>query len=252
VPGELILLADDARLDLLESCGGGEWEASLQSSLGTIELLDRIGLPPLPPYIRKVRRHQGVPETTDQDRGRYNTIYARESGSVAAPTAGLHFTPELLDTLAGRGIQRAELILHVGMGTFAPVRTARLEDHQIHREAYTVPAATIASLNQARDEGRRIVPVGTTTVRALESLPQVLPAQTVSGETSLFILPGARPFPFRFADGLMTNFHLPRSTLLALVGALPDVGVSRLLEWYQVAIDHGYRFYSYGDAMLIL
>jgi S-adenosylmethionine:tRNA ribosyltransferase-isomerase len=177
-------------------------------------------------------------------------VYAVDPGSVAAPTAGLHFTAELLQALDARGVRRASLTLHVGLGTFAPVRSATLEDHAMHAESYTVPEATLAALRRARAAGGRIIPIGTTSVRALESLPDPLPgAGDVTGETRLLIAPG---FSFRFADGLITNFHLPRSTLLALVAALPGVGIERLLGWYQIAVAEGYRFYSYGDAMLIV
>lgn len=249
-PGERIRLADDAHLTLIERLGGGQWRAALESPLSTFDLLERVGSTPLPPYIRQRRKALGLPEISAQDAQRYNTIYAHDPGSVAAPTAGLHFTPELLDALSLRGVRTARVTLHVGLGTFAPVRTETLEGHPIHAEAMTVPAGTLAALRDARARGERVVPVGTTTVRALESLPDPLPAETFETSTRLFITPGAHVF--RFADALLTNFHLPRSTLLALVAALPGVGIDRLLGWYRVAIAEGYRFYSYGDAMLIL
>ena len=158
-----------------------------------------------------------------------------------------------MDDLARRGVVLAHVTLHVGLGTFAPIRTPQLEDHPMHSELMHVPEATIEALRTARHAGRKILPIGTTTVRALESLPEPLPESGAhTAETDLFISPDREAFRgFRFADGLMTNFHLPRSTLLALVAAMPGVGIERLKGWYRHAIDRGYRFYSYGDAMLI-
>ncbi len=264
--GESIALDDRSTLQLIEPLGDGRWVGDLRSPEDGLALLNRIGQPPLPPYIRRQRRLHNQPERQPQDAAQYNTVYATEPGSVAAPTAGLHFTSALLDRLTHAGIQRAAVTLHVGLGTFAPVRTAQVEDHPIHEEWIAIPAATIEALRQARQSGQRIIPVGTTTVRALESLPQRLPdAGDYCASTRLFITPPGRlkePTPqdntpacfkgFRYTDGLMTNFHLPRSTLLAMVAALPGVGVRRLKAWYQLAIEHRYRFYSYGDAMLIL
>ncbi len=249
--GERITLAPDAELELTDKIGGGQWRARLHSDEDWLTLLDRIGSPPLPPYIRKARKALQLDETDSNDHQRYNTVYARDPGSVAAPTAGLHFTPELLETLHGHGIHLAYVTLHVGLGTFAPVRSHHLEEHEIHSERIHIPAATLDALRHARDLGSRVIPIGTTSVRALESLPDRLPNADYHAETELFITPERR-FEFRFADGLMTNFHLPRSTLLALVAALPDVGLERLKGWYAQAIAQHYRFYSYGDAMLLL
>ena len=253
-PGETIALDDNSQLVLLERLGGGCWTARLDSPHDDMSLLDKIGSPPLPPYIRKARKALRQPTIQPRDTDRYNTVYAADPGSVAAPTAGLHFTDQLLATLDAAGVRRAALTLHVGLGTFAPVRTERVEDHPIHAERISVPPDTIEALRQARQRGMRIIPVGTTSVRALESLPQQLPNsdRPFTTNTSLFIAPGDHGFAFRFADALMTNFHLPRSTLLALVAALPGVGVARLLDWYQQAVENRYRFYSYGDAMLVL
>ena len=263
--GEIIQLDADSSLELVEPLGGGEWLTNLHSPLDTPSLLHRIGTTPLPPYIRRERKNLHQPEVQPGDAERYNTVYARDPGSVAAPTAGLHFTPELLDALKQRGVEQARVTLHVGAGTFAPVRTARVEDHPIHSEWINVPPETIAALRAARERGGRIIPVGTTTVRALESLPEnwrELPGFTT--DTRLFIVPSgpsepgrpgpgsSPPFSFRFTDALMTNFHLPRSTLLALVAALPGVGIERLKKWYSIAIAEEYRFYSYGDAMLLV
>jgi S-adenosylmethionine:tRNA ribosyltransferase-isomerase len=267
-PGEAIDLSERAWLELLGpavdaaasggegvgasggSGGGGEWLAAIHSPEDTLTVLAQVGATPLPPYIRRRRRALHQPEVVPADAARYNTVYATDSGSVAAPTAGLHFTGGLLNALDDRGIQRCHLTLHVGLGTFAPVRSATLEAHAMHAEWFTVPEPTLAALRRTRAAGGRIIPIGTTTVRALESLPDPLPVTGgVSAQTRLLIAPG---FRFRFTDALLTNFHLPRSTLLALVAALPGVGIERLLGWYQLAIAHDYRFYSYGDAMLIL
>ena len=204
------------------------------------EAIDRLGHIPLPPYIRRDDR--------PSDRERYQTVFARERGSVAAPTAGLHFTSALLGDLQSRGVAVAEITLHVGYGTFKPVRTDRVEEHVVDPEAVTVGAETADALTAALREGRRVIAVGTTTTRALESLEiddgRVLP---VSGATGLFITPGHR---FRIVSGLVTNFHLPRSSLLVLVAAF--AGREQVLAAYRHAVAANYRFYSYGDAMLIV
>jgi S-adenosylmethionine:tRNA ribosyltransferase-isomerase len=208
---------------------------------GLADAIDRLGHIPLPPYIKR--------DDTPDDRERYQTIYARERGSIAAPTAGLHFTERQFDELAAQGIERAEVTLHVGYGTFKPVKAERVEDHMVDAERFTVSPATAAALTRATRERRRIIAVGTTTVRTLESL-RVAPGGDVqpgSGETSVFIHPGHR---FQLVDAMITNFHLPRSSLLMLVSAL--AGRERILAAYREAVERGYRFYSYGDAMLIL
>ena len=204
------------------------------------ETIDAIGHVPLPPYIKRA--------DLPSDRDRYQTVYARVRGSIAAPTAGLHFTPDILADLARRGIERATVTLHVGYGTFQPVRVDRVEDHQVEAEHYEVPAETAAALTRAKRDGRRILAVGTTTTRTLESLSitaegEVLPG---TGETTLFIYPGCA---FRVVSGLVTNFHLPQSSLLMLVAAF--AGRERILDAYRQAIEQRYRFYSYGDAMFI-
>ena len=202
--------------------------------------LERAGHVPLPPYIRRPDR--------SLDRARYQTIFARESGSVAAPTAGLHFTPELLHRLHDRGIERAEILLHVGPGTFRPVQADRVEDHRLEAEPYFIPSATAAAIAAARHRGRRVVAVGTTTTRALEASAsrhgRVTPE---AADTDLVIVPG---FRFAAVDALITNFHLPRSSLLLLTCAF--AGREAILAAYRHAIETGYRFYSYGDAMLML
>jgi S-adenosylmethionine:tRNA ribosyltransferase-isomerase len=204
------------------------------------ETIDAIGHIPLPPYIKR-------PDTAS-DRDRYQTIYARERGSIAAPTAGLHFTPELFDQLRRGGVERATVTLHVGYGTFQPVRVDRVEDHRVEREQYAVTPETAAALTRARRDGRRVIAVGTTTTRTLESLTVTPAGEVLAGtaETGLFIHPG---FEFKVVSGLITNFHLPKSSLLMLVSAF--TGRDRLLAAYRQAIAERYRFYSYGDAMFI-
>lgn len=205
------------------------------------DTIDAIGHIPLPPYIKR------ADEAADRDR--YQTVYAREQGSIAAPTAGLHFTPQMFAELAARGVERATVTLHVGYGTFQPVRAGRVEDHEMEAEHYDVTAATAAALTRARRERRRIIAVGTTSTRTLESL-SISPDGEVSagsGDTTLFIYPG---FEFKLVSGLITNFHLPKSSLLMLVCAF--AGRDKVLAAYREAIARRYRFYSYGDAMLIL
>jgi S-adenosylmethionine:tRNA ribosyltransferase-isomerase len=203
---------------------------------GTVE---RLGHMPLPPYIHR--------DDQAADRERYQTVYARERGSVAAPTAGLHFTPSVLDEIWARGVEIASVTLHVGLGTFQPVRVERVEDVKLHGERYTISAETAAAVNAARREGRRIVAAGTTTVRTLEHCALGgAEFAAHSGETSIFIGPG---FEFRVVGALLTNFHLPQSTLLMLVSAF--AGRERVLTAYRHAVEARYRFFSYGDCMLV-
>jgi S-adenosylmethionine:tRNA ribosyltransferase-isomerase len=205
------------------------------------EAIDAIGHVPLPPYIRR--------SDCARDRERYQTVYATRRGSVAAPTAGLHFTPEILAGLVRSGVELVEITLHVGYGTFQPVRAERVEDHRLDPERYEITEAAAGALNRALDERRRVIAVGTTTTRALESVVRLTGGRidARSGETDLFIYPG---FAFDVVSGLMTNFHLPRSSLLMLVAAFATR--ERVLQAYREAIAARYRFYSYGDAMLIL
>ena len=205
------------------------------------DAIERIGHIPLPPYIAR-------PDEAS-DRVRYQTVYAREAGSVAAPTAGLHFTDRVLDELRTRGVERVSLTLHVGYGTFKPVRVENVDEHQVDPEFYTVSPSTAEALTNALHTGRRIIAVGTTTTRALESLTVDASGrvQPSAGSTSLFIHPSHR---FRVVQGLITNFHLPRSSLLILVAAF--AGREQILAAYREAVAHEYRFYSYGDAMLIV
>jgi len=200
--------------------------------------LDRYGHIPLPPYIRR--------EDAPADADRYQTVYAAATGSSAAPTAGLHFTRALLDRLAAAGIESAFLTLHVGLGTFMPVRSEHIEDHVMHRETFTIDEQTAAKIEQAREAGRKIVAVGTTSVRTLESAWDSGKLRRGEGKTSIFIYPG---YQFKAVDALFTNFHTPESTLLMLVAAF--AGRDLILESYAEAIGEGYRFFSYGDAMLI-
>ncbi len=205
------------------------------------EVVDAIGHVPLPPYIRRGDRAS--------DRERYQTVFAARRGSVAAPTAGLHFTPELLDALQARGVQITRVTLHVGYGTFQPVRTERVEDHRVDTEHFEVSEEAARAVNIALDQGRRVIAVGTTTTRALESVANSHGGRLAggAGDTDLFIFPG---FRFKVIAGLLTNFHLPQSSLLMLVSAV--AGRDRVLAAYRTAVAEGYRFYSYGDAMLIL
>jgi S-adenosylmethionine:tRNA ribosyltransferase-isomerase len=205
------------------------------------DTIDAIGHVPLPPYIKR-------PDVAS-DRDRYQTVYARERGSIAAPTAGLHFTPEILDAIQARGVRRISITLHVGYGTFQPVRVDRVEEHKMEGEPFDVSATAAAALSKARKDGRRIVAVGTTTTRTLESLTVSVDGEVSPGgdETGLFIRPGHE---FSLVSGLVTNFHLPKSSLLMLVSAFG--GTEQILRAYREAVASRYRFYSYGDAMIIL
>ena len=204
-----------------------------------VAMVERLGHVPLPPYIARKDR--------DTDRERYQTVYARERGSVAAPTAGLHFTPQILARLKTRGIETAEITLHVGLGTFQPVREQVVEQHRLHSERYEISDEAAEKINRALDQKHRVVAIGTTTVRALEHSAQSLGrVQSGCRESELFIYPG---FEFRVVSALLTNFHLPQSTLLMLVCALG--GGERVLAAYRHAVRQRYRFYSYGDCMLI-
>ncbi len=201
-------------------------------------VVERIGHVPLPPYIDR-------PDAPG-DRDRYQTVYARERGSVAAPTAGLHFTPEILGHMRERGIETAEVTLHVGLGTFQPVHVERVEEHKIHSETYSISEPAAQAINGALDQGRRVVAIGTTTVRTLEHTGAGGRVCAGSAEANLFIYPGYR---FRIVGALLTNFHLPKSTLLMLVAAF--AGRDRILAAYEHAVRERYRFYSYGDCMFL-
>ena len=228
IRGEVIGAADDGQRLVRFSCPGD-----------FLEILEQAGHMPLPPYIRR--------EDHGFDKDRYQTVFACNPGAVAAPTAGLHFTEETFAALAARNIDVCGVTLHVGPGTFLPVRTENLHEHRMHSEVYEIPVASAERINAARANGRRIVALGTTVTRTLEHAvnDQGL-LQAGQGETDLFIMPG---FKFRMVDALITNFHLPKSTLLVLVSAF--AGRDFVLEAYRKAVDRGYRFFSYGDCMLI-
>ena len=215
------------------------YELKLSGSDSIFKVMEQQGHIPLPPYMNR------ADELTDQDR--YQTVYARHHGSVAAPTAGLHFSKALLNLLKNQGIELAEVTLHVGAGTFQPVKVDNLADHVMHSEWIDVPETVIAAINRTKARGGRIIAVGTTTVRSLEAAALSGMLRPYQGETQIFIYPG---FQFKVIDGMITNFHLPKSTLLMLVSAFS--GQEVMINAYQHAIQQGYRFFSYGDAMLLL
>ena len=246
-PGETLHFADPTLTAEVLSAGElGERTLRFSPVDDFHAILDRIGHMPLPPYIHRNKNSPDTPE----DRDRYQTVFSRERGSAAAPTAGLHFTPEILAALAQRGIEVQTLTLHVGLGTFQPVRAKRTEDIRLHAEPYTLPAATAAALTAAQKDGRRVIAVGTTTTRTLEHIARLPgPIAAHSGSTSLFLSPGLNE-EFKLVQGLLTNFHLPSSTLLMLVSAF--AGREAVLRAYAHAVAARYRFFSYGDCMLIL
>ncbi len=229
---------------VLERLNDRELRVQLESSLDTAEVLEEFGHVPLPPYIDR--------PDNPADRSRYQTVFAKENGSVAAPTAGLHFTPELLDGLRDSGVVVTSLVLHVGLGTFLPLDHEEVEKNKLHGEFFSISGRTLEAISSARSDGRRVIAVGTTVTRVLETiyrrglLDEFEPASEHSGETDLFIHPG---FEFKCVDRLITNFHLPKSSLLLLVGAF--LGVENTLACYRTAVENNYRFYSYGDAMFI-
>ena len=230
--------------EILEETGEGfkvkfNYEGSFE------EVLDRIGITPLPPYIK---REDGLSPGERSDRERYQTVFARSKGAVAAPTAGLHFTSELLDRIQTKGVDICYITLHVGWGTFQPVRAEKIEEHRMHSECFTLSSSTAKIINDGRKRKARIVGAGTTTTRTLEYAAKHSGAFKPSkGYTDLFIYPG---YTFKAIDSLITNFHVPRSTLLMMVSAF--AGREFILEAYREAINKGYRFYSYGDAMMII
>jgi S-adenosylmethionine:tRNA ribosyltransferase-isomerase len=239
-PGRVVHVAPELDVEILSTTERRTRLVRLRTPLAVDEAIDRFGHVPLPPYITRADE--------PADESRYQTVYARERGSAAAPTAGLHFTPELLDALAARGVGRAAVVLHVGAGTFKPVEVEDPELHVMHAEWYQVPGATAEALNEARRRGGYVWAVGTTSARTLESAARADGSfEATEGETRLFIRP---PYTFRAVDRLITNFHLPRSSLLMLVSAF--AGHELMKRAYREAIEHGYRFYSYGDAMVIL
>jgi S-adenosylmethionine:tRNA ribosyltransferase-isomerase len=238
-PGQVIEIGPDAEATVVER-NGVRSLVSIETNLCMNDFLAQYGQMPLPPYVKRM--------PTEADRHWYQTIFAREEGAIAAPTAGLHFTEELLRTLKAAGIGLASVTLHVGPGTFSPVSAKHVEDHVMSPERFVVSHETCRAISETKARGGRVVAVGTTVVRALEAASEptgaIFPQRD---ETKLFILPG---YCFRVVDSLMTNFHLPRTTLVMLVAAY--LGRQRLLAAYQEAVQERYRFYSYGDAMLII
>jgi S-adenosylmethionine:tRNA ribosyltransferase-isomerase len=233
--------ANELQAEVIGRASFGERRIRFEPVADFFGLIERLGHVPLPPYIRR--------EDISGDRERYQTVYARERGSAAAPTAGLHFTPEILAHMTERGIETAEITLHVGLGTFQPVRTERVEDHKVHRESYSISDQAATAINHALEARRRIVAVGTTTVRTLEYAAQQSIDGRVKagrGEADIFIYPG---YGFRVVGALLTNFHLPQSTLLMLVCSF--AGKEDTLAAYHHAVEKRYRFYSYGDCMLV-
>ena len=241
VGDELLLCSGKAKATMLYDGEQGEAVLKIESDRPLMEILDEEGVPPLPPYIA---RKEQTAEQIEEDKKRYQTVYASEPGAAAAPTAGLHFTPKLLNTLKQQGISKAELTLHVGLGTFRPVSAEIITDHEMHHERYAVSEEAARTINTAKEEGGRIVAVGSTSVRTLESFSPIQPAE---GSTNIFIYP---PYEFRNVDAILTNFHLPKSTLLMMMSAFATR--EQMLRAYEVAVQKRYRFFSYGDCMLIL
>lgn len=239
-PGRIVHVADDFEVEIVSTTERRTRVVLLKSPLPAEQAIEKYGHVPLPPYITR------ADEPADAER--YQTVYAAESGSVAAPTAGLHFTPEMLDALSAKGVKRADVLLHVGAGTFKPVEVEHPADHVMHEESYVLPARTAQILNETRAAGGKIWAVGTTSVRTLESaIGEDGAFHEKSGETRIFIRP---PYEFRAIDRLITNFHLPRSTLMMLVAAF--AGYDLTMRAYQEAVAERYRLYSYGDAMVIV
>lgn len=239
-PGRVVEVADGFEVRVEDSFADGSRRVRLEGEGDPWDLVERHGEVPLPPYIRR--------PGNAADHERYQTVYARERGSVAAPTAGLHFTTGLIERIEELGVSVVPLTLHVGVGTFRPVDANRVEDHRMHPEWYEIPDTSARLLNRTRDARRRVWAVGTTSARTLETAASAEGSfEATAGWTDLFIHP---PYHFRAVDGLLTNFHLPRSSLLMLVAAL--AGRDRVLEAYRHAVEQRYRFYSYGDAMLVV
>ncbi len=240
-PGDTVVFGENGELraEIISNSDDGTRIARFSCEGNFMETLEKLGSMPLPPYIER--------ESGEADRERYQTVYAKNEGSVACPTAGLHFTPELLDKARGMGVNTAFLTLHVGIGTFRPVKAEKIEDHHMHIEEYTVSEECAALMNETKARGGRIISVGTTACRTMESAAgEDGIIRAGSGSTGIFIYPG---YKFKMLDCLITNFHLPKSTLLMLVSALYDR--EKMLEVYNTAVKERYRFFSYGDAMFI-
>ena len=211
---------------------------TISTETSVMKILNSNGLTPLPPYIKRI--------PNKDDRRRYQTVFAKREGAVAAPTAGLHFTPDVLNEIRNKGVEIGELTLHVGAGTFAPLRAEQIKSRKLHQEYFEIDQTLCDQIKIARSNGGRVIAVGTTVVRALESLMQENGIEPMSGLTDIFIVPG---FDFQLVDAMVTNFHLPESSLIMLVSAF--AGKERILKSYQHAVDNGYRFYSYGDSMFL-
>jgi len=237
---------DELKVTLLKPLSGiGMWQVEFACERPLMDLLDEFGHTPVPPYVKR----EGTPEEEKEDRERYQTIYAREVGSVAAPTAGLHFTREIFAALEKKGVKRVAVTLHVGPGTFRPVKAENIEDHHMDFEAFTVSPETAEAINACKARGGRVFCCGSTTVRTLETVACAAegPLQPGSGASDIFIYP---PYKFKVCDCMLTNFHLPQSTLLMMISAL--AGRERVLCAYAMAVRANYRFFSYGDCMLIV
>ena len=238
-PGTVVEFDDDFSAEVLEEAEAPYRRGRFHCRGDFMEQVEAIGHLPLPPYIKRA--------DSLADRSRYQTVFAREKGAVAAPTAGLHFTPEILQQLKAGGVEIVNLTLHVGLGTFLPVRVAAVEQHKMHAELYSIPQATAAVVNTAKREGRRVFALGTTSARALETAASATGIVSAgSGDSEIFIYPG---YQFKVVDALITNFHLPKSTLLMLVSAF--AGRDFILSAYRQAVAERFRFFSYGDCMLI-
>ncbi len=239
-------------VELLSKNADGHWVVRIAPELPPVAFLSERGYMPLPPYIEQARKKHGHGSHRPEDRLEYQTVYAKHPGSLAAPTAGLHFTDAVLQRLTEKGIRRTSITLHIGLGTFLPVTAANLADHHMHFESFSIEPAAVKLLRDQHRDGGRIIAVGTTSVRAIEAAAEEIihggdMAAPVSASTDLLIAPG---YQFRLCHGLVTNFHLPRTTLLALVAA--KIGLAALHQCYNHAVANRYRFFSYGDAMLIL
>lgn len=235
IRAEAVLRLKDNTEIIVKKTPEGKFEAAFPKKENFFVWLDTVGEPPLPPYIKR--------KATPKDYNRYQTVFSKESGSIAAPTAGLHFTENLIQKLQQEQVRFADILLHVGYGTFAPIRATKIEDHEMHEEFYNIPNEALNLIKKTRENQNRVIAVGTTSLRSLESFELHGP----QGNTRLFITPG---YKFKQTDGLITNFHLPQSTLLILLCAF--LGKELCLKAYQVAVEEKYRFFSYGDAMLVL
>jgi len=245
--GEIIYLKDKTKNDfceaeILDKMSDGRCRLKIKIDVNAETILEKIGFPPLPPYIKRGRD----PSQAAIDKLRYQTVYAEHTGAVAAPTAGLHFTNQLIEQLKQAGIHFAYITLHVGEGTFKPITTEKLEEYKIHQEQFSIDEKNAQIVNATKEKGGRVIVVGTTSARTLETAAVGSQVKAARGTTNLFIKPG---YKFKIVDAMVTNFHLPKSTLLALVAAF--AGLEDVLAAYQHAIEQRYRFYSYGDAMLI-